>query len=120
MKTRLATLILTLALPACAPLTLYYKAGTPVATVQRDTTACQVVALRDAPVANQVRRTPPRYVPPRRVCNASGACSTTGGYYLPGDVYTVDVNAPLRKGSKTNAWPTAAIALPAFRPVRQV
>jgi hypothetical protein len=97
MRTRLATLLLTLALPACAPLTLYYKAGTPVATVERDTTACQVQALRDAPVANQVRRTPPTYVPPRRTCDSAGNCTTTAGYYLPGEVYTVDVNSALRK-----------------------
>ncbi|ASM72441.1 MULTISPECIES: hypothetical protein [Roseobacteraceae] len=97
MKMRFATLLLTLALPACAPLTLYYKAGAPVATVQRDTTACQVQALRDAPVANQIRRTPPTYVPARRVCNSAGLCTTTGGYYLPGEVYTYDVNGPLRK-----------------------
>lgn len=119
MKTRIATLILTLALPACAPLTLYYKAGTPVATQQRDTTACEVLALRDAPVANQVRRTPPTYVPPRRVCNSAGACSTTGGYYLPGEVYTVDVNAPLRKRVETQCMadrgysPTSIPACPA-------
>ncbi|MCR8827237.1 hypothetical protein [Pseudosulfitobacter koreensis] len=97
MKTRFATLLIMLALPACAPLTLYYKPGVPVEKLKRDTTACQVQALRDAPVANQVRRTPPRYVPARRVCNSAGSCSTTGGYYLPGEIYTVDVNAPLRK-----------------------
>lgn len=101
MKTPFAALIVMLALPACAPLTLYYQPGVPVAKLERDTTACQVRALRDAPVANQVRRTPTTYVPPRRICNSAGACSTTGGYYLPGEIYTYDVNGPLRKRVET-------------------
>lgn len=64
--------------------------------MDRDTTDCQVSALRDAPVANQIRREPPIYVPGRVVCDAAGQCYDAGGYWTPGRVYTVDVNAPLR------------------------
>jgi len=85
-----------LALAACAPLNTYYKAGVPVATVKRDTTACEVSALRQVPVNTQVRREPPRFVPGRRVCDSGGNCRTYPGYYVPGEVYTYDANAGLR------------------------
>jgi hypothetical protein len=86
-----------LALGACAPLETYYRPGVSVAVMERDTTACKVSALQDVPPSTQVRRAPPRYVPPRRQCNAAGDCRTRGGYYLPGEVYTFDPNDRLRK-----------------------
>ena len=86
----------TLALSACAPLTIYHKAGVPVARLQSDELTCKTQALRDAPVANQVQQSPPVYVPPRRSCNSSGVCTTYGGYWRPGQIYTVDTNKALR------------------------
>lgn len=95
---RLPLLALALALlfvPGCLPVTTFYAEGVTAARLERDRTACDVAALRAAPVANQTRQAPPRYVP-RRVCNAAGQCYDQGGYWLPGEITTVDVNASLR------------------------
>jgi len=91
----LFTIMLPLALSGCLPLSTYYAEGVSFAQLERDNTDCDVRALRDAPVASQVRQGAPRYVP-RRVCDAHGNCYTRGGYWVPGDIYTVDVNADLR------------------------
>ncbi|MEE4189031.1 MAG: hypothetical protein V2I76_11370 [Roseobacter sp.] len=82
---------------ACAPLTSYHQQGVSAARMQNDLLDCQVSALEQAPVANQVRRSAPRYVPGFRRCNSDGRCYNTGGYFYPGEVYTVDVNALLRR-----------------------
>lgn len=86
-----------LALMGCAPLEVYYREGVAVDKLRRDQTNCAVSALRDAPVANQIRRSPARYVPGRRVCDSHGHCRYYGGYWIPGEIYSVDVNAPLRR-----------------------
>ncbi|MEO0936724.1 MAG: hypothetical protein AAFY38_01065 [Pseudomonadota bacterium] len=85
------------ALGACFPVSTYYREGVTLSSLERDETACEVRALRDVPVANQVRQDPPRYIPGARICDASGACVTRPGRYVPGPVYTVDVNADLRR-----------------------
>lgn len=86
-----------LALAACSgPLLLYYRPGVSVTRMQSDQTRCEVAALRDAPVASQIRQSPPVYFPGRQVCSSSG-CYYTQGYWLPGRTYTVDVNADLRR-----------------------
>lgn len=82
---------------ACAPLSLYYRPGASVAQMQTDTTNCEVKALREAPVANQIRRSPPVYFPGTRYCDPRGRCYTSPGYWLDGPIYTVDVNASLRQ-----------------------
>lgn len=84
------------ALSACAPLSIYYKPGAEVAQLQDDQLRCETEALRDAPVANQTRQEPPVYVPPRRSCDSAGHCVTYGGYWQPGQIYSVDVNRDLR------------------------
>lgn len=83
-------------LAACLPLDLYYREGVSVARMQADQTQCEVRALRDAPVASQIRRRPPVYVPPERVCDAQANCVTRPGYWVEGEIFTVDVNADLR------------------------
>lgn len=83
-------------LSACAPFEIYYKPGASVTKLQTDTTKCEVNALRDAPVANQIRQEAPYYIPGRTYCDGKGNCRRNGGYWRPGRVYTVDVNAPLR------------------------
>ncbi len=86
-----------LALGACAtPLELYYKPGADVTRMQTEETKCEVAALRDAPVASQVRQDPGLYVPGYRSCNGAGNCTYYPGFWRPGRVYSVDVNAPLR------------------------
>lgn len=82
-------------LSACLPVSTYYAEGVSAAQLLRDQTACDVQALRDAPVANQTRQAPARFVP-HRVCDAAGHCFNRGGYWVPGEIYTVDVNAELR------------------------
>lgn len=82
-------------LAGCLPVSTYYAEGVSAAKFARDDTGCDVQALRDAPVANQTRQSPARYVP-RRVCDAAGNCFDRGGYWVPGEFYTVDVNADLR------------------------
>lgn len=87
----------TLFLTACAPLETYYQPGKSVSLLGRDTTACQVSALRDVPASTQVRRTPPEYVPPVRRCDSDGKCVLVrAGYYLPGQTVTFDPNDGLR------------------------
>ena len=91
-----------LLLAACAsPLSIYYRPGVSVARMQTDQTRCQVSALRDAPVATQVRQHPPIYLPGRRICDSSGACYTEPGYWVDGGIYTVDPNADLRARLET-------------------
>lgn len=81
----------------CAPLTTYYQPGKSVGTLNRDTTTCQVSALRDVPASTQIRRIPPEFVPPRRICDSAGNCRVIPGYYIPGEVISYDPNDGLRK-----------------------
>ena len=83
-------------LAACAPLETYYKPGVPVAQLNRDTTACEVKALRDVPVTMLTRRRPPIYIPGNRTCDAEGNCVGHYGYYVPGGYETYDPNVGLR------------------------
>lgn len=85
-----------LVLSACAPLSIYHRPGASVSRMQSDTTDCQVAALRDAPVANQVRQRPPILIPGNRVCDGAGNCWVRPGYWVGGALYTVDVNSDLR------------------------
>lgn len=95
LKTAIFAATSALALSGCGPVSFYHKPGVEVARMKRDQTECQVKALKDAPVANQVRRGAPVYYPGRQICNTNG-CYTRGGYWLPGPVYTVDTNEGLR------------------------
>lgn len=89
-------------LGACAPLTIYHKQGATVSRMQSDTRACRVKALRDVPVNTQIRTTPARYIPQRRVCDASGNnCELRGGYFIPGEVYSFDASKGLRAEVET-------------------
>lgn len=96
MYLRISLLVLPLVATGCLPLTTYYRAGISPARLQSDETACEVRALRDAPVVMQTRVTPPVWVPPRQVCSAPNVCTTYPGYHQPGSVYQVDVNKSLR------------------------
>lgn len=86
-----------LILSACAPLNIYHRAGVSVSKMERDTNACAVRALAAVPVNTQIRQAPPRYIPGRRRCDSDGHCIVTGGHYMPGPIYTVDVNRALRR-----------------------
>lgn len=96
MKTQLGVLCLGLAAAACGPLSIYYQPGVSVSRMQTDTTKCEVQALKDAPVANEIRQTPPIYFPGGYYCSGSGACWTRPGYWGGGQIYTVDTNRNLR------------------------
>jgi hypothetical protein len=86
-----------LLLAGCAPVQTYYKVGASQNQLARQTTTCQVKALRDVPPSTQVRRIPPEYVPPYRSCDEAGNCTMRGGYWIPGETVTFDPNDGLRK-----------------------
>ncbi|MFV1600163.1 hypothetical protein VXL34_07700 [Phaeobacter sp. JH20_13] len=92
----LAALLVTSALAACGPVPVYYHAGADVARRDADLLACEVSALRDAPVATQIRQHPPIFRPGGEVCR-NGRCYHRAGYWEDGGIYTVDVNADLRQ-----------------------
>ncbi|MEM1074503.1 MAG: hypothetical protein AAF665_04970 [Pseudomonadota bacterium] len=83
-------------LAGCGPVPLYYKTNASVSRLHSDLLSCEVSALKDAPVATQVRQGPPRYVPARHYCRSDGHCHSSGGYFVHGAIYSVDVNARLR------------------------
>ncbi len=131
MKRPVASLFLCVTLAGCAPPAVYHQPGVSVARLQSDLLSCEVAALKDAPVANQIRRSPPVFIPSRRFCNSDGHCYHRGGYFAHGDVYTVDVNARLRndledqcmtrKGYQSVALPRctgAVVRTPAATPGR--
>lgn len=113
MKPVLPVLSAVLLAGACAaPLSIYYRPGVSVSRMQTETTNCQVAALKDAPVANQVRQRPPVYFPGRQYCNAGGGCWYAPGYWVDGGIYTVDVNRDLR-----NQVEAQCMAKKGYRPV---
>ena len=79
----------------CGPAEVYYKDATSFASLEQDLLACDVQALKEAPVANEIRQGPPIFYPGRRICK-DGSCYHTGGYWREGRIYTVDTNAALR------------------------
>lgn len=81
----------------CGPVAVYHKDRTSFATLEQDLLTCEVQALRDAPVANEIRQDPPVFHPGRRICRKDGSCYHTGGYWREGRIYTVDTNLGLRK-----------------------
>jgi len=92
----LASVCAFLLLAGCAKLSIYHREGASVSRMQSDLLGCEVRAAQDVPVATELRREPPYYVPGDRVCYSNGKCYLRGGYYLPGQVYTVDANRDLR------------------------
>ncbi|TLP64298.1 hypothetical protein FEE96_10970 [Parasedimentitalea maritima] len=80
---------------SCAPLSLYYKPGVEVSRMQSDSLTCETLALKDAPVANEIRQSPPIFYPGGEFCNGTN-CYYRPGYWVEGNIYTVDVNRGLR------------------------
>ena len=101
MKRRHFSAAVLLLASGCAPLTTYYRPGVSVARLNADLTGCEVAALRDAPVATEIRRSPPTFVPGERICNSDGSCYQRPGYWIEGPIYTVDVNEGLRNRVET-------------------
>ncbi|WP_037315902.1 hypothetical protein [Ruegeria halocynthiae] len=112
MKSVLRLLLPVMVLSSCGPLSLYYREGESVSRMQTETTQCQVQALKDAPVANQVRQGAPTYWPGRTYCDSQGRCHRSPGWWQPGQVYTVDVNKGLR-----NTVEAQCMAQKGYRPV---
>lgn len=88
--------IVLLGLVSCGPLPVYYNADSDQARTSSDTLACQVKALKDAPVANEIRQRAPVYYPGTQHCS-QGKCWSRPGYWVDGGFYTVDLNQGLRK-----------------------
>lgn len=112
MRLRLILAAVVLTLSGCLPLSTYYKTGVPVAQLQSDTTACEINALRDVPVATRIKTTPPRYIPPRKFCKPDGSCVQKGGHWIEGEVYSYDANKSLRGRAKAQC-----MAAKGYRPV---
>ncbi|WP_405111712.1 hypothetical protein L0Z65_06260 [Phaeobacter sp. BS52] len=94
-KHTFAALLLVSGLAACGPVPVYYRAGADVTRRDADLLSCEVSALRDAPVATQIRQHSPIYRPGGEICR-NGRCYHRAGYWEDGGIYTVDVNADLR------------------------
>ncbi|MBY6200262.1 hypothetical protein KUV65_02725 [Maritalea mobilis] len=88
-----------LVLAGCTTSTVYYAEGVSVGERERDYALCEAEALQRHPVRTEIRREPPTVVPPQRRCDAEGNCTFVAGYVIPGDVYTVDVNADFRRNA---------------------
>ncbi len=98
MQRKTTLLVIALATVAgCAPLNTYYRAGVSIERLNRDTTTCEVKALRDVPASVQVRRIPPEFVPAYKSCDSAGNCTIVPGYVIPGETITFDPNDGLRK-----------------------
>ena len=94
-------------LAACGPIATFYQAGAPVALMEDTLLDCRVAALQDAPVSTQVRQGPPRYIPGPYYCHRDGRCYRSGGYFAPGEVYTIDTNEGLRTDLTTRCMARA-------------
>ncbi|NOD77984.1 hypothetical protein [Ruegeria sp. HKCCD4332] len=113
MKTLFPMLPTLMVLSSCGgPLSLYYREGATVSRLQQETTQCQLKAVQEVPVANQIRQSPPTYWPGRTYCDGRGRCYQSPGWWQPGRVYTVDVNQGLR-----NTVEAQCMAQKGFRPV---
>lgn len=73
----------------------YYREGGAVSRLETDLLSCETSALKDAPVATEVRQRAPIYIPGPSYCTSPGYCHR-GGYWADGGIYTVDVNKDLR------------------------
>ncbi len=104
--------LLLIALAACTPVSVFYKQDAPVERQQTDLLDCRVDSLAKAPVATELRQGPPRFIPGYRSCNSKGDCVYRGGYYVRGEVYSVDVNASLRRDLLTQC-----MAVKGYQPV---
>lgn len=112
MKMLFPMLVPLMVLSSCGPLSLYYREGETVSRLQKETTQCQLSAVKEVPVANQIRQSPPTYWPGRTYCDGRGRCYQSPGWWQPGRVYTVDVNQGLR-----NTVEAQCMAEKGFRPV---
>lgn len=101
MRMAASLLVATIALSGCVTGSVYYAEGVELAARDADAAACERQALAEYPVRTQVRYTPRIYVPPRQICDSTGACTVQPGYFEGGDPYTVDVNESFRRTAFT-------------------
>ena len=80
----------------CTPFGTYYREGAAVARMNNDLTDCQVRALRDVPVAQEIRHTPSELIVDRE-CDENGENCVRTYKMIEGRIYTVDTNKPLRQ-----------------------
>ncbi len=104
-----------LMLTACSPLQTFYKPGASFALVDAETTACQVDALRQVPVANTIVQDPPRYIPAEKICDSDGNCRIFPPEILPGRIRTVDANLELRQRVTRQCMATKGFSLEKIR-----
>jgi len=78
---------------------VYYAEGVAVSTREGDAVQCEADAFDRHPVISETHYTPRRFVEPQEVCDRSGACTLTPGYFEGGDPYTVDINEEARRAA---------------------
>ncbi|MCG7492187.1 hypothetical protein [Thalassobius sp. Cn5-15] len=74
--------------------TVYHQPGKTIEDRDRDLVRCEVRALREAPVATEIRYHPP-VKRERKICDHKDRC-ITDHYWTDPEPYTVDVNERLR------------------------
>lgn len=74
--------------------TVYHQPGKTIEDRDRDLLRCDVRALKQAPVATELRYQAP-VLRERKICDNNGNC-ITDTYWSDPEPYTVDVNEPLR------------------------
>ncbi|MDX1780204.1 MAG: hypothetical protein R3256_02695 [Thalassovita sp.] len=82
-------------LTGCTSFGTYYREGTAVARMNNDLTDCQVRALRDVPVAQEIRHTPSELIVESE-CDENGENCVKTVKMIEGRIYTVDTNKALR------------------------
>lgn len=116
---KISSLLMALLFAAsCAPVPLFYQQGGSLSGLKDSLLACEVDALAKAPVATQLRQAAPRYIPGYRRCRSDGRCTTSGGFFVGGEVYSIDPNARLRRDLTTQCMQAAGyrrIELPRCR-----
>ncbi|WP_299481968.1 hypothetical protein [uncultured Roseibium sp.] len=95
------SIVFLLLLAGCqtGPTTILYKQGSTFAQRQNAADACNIAALKAVPQSTAVASTPGYYNPGYTTCTPIGnsvSCSTVGGGYTPGSVYSYDPNQKLR------------------------
>lgn len=74
--------------------TVYHQPGKTIQDRERALVHCDVKALKEAPVASEIRYTAPQ-LEERKICDNKGNC-IIDTYWSTPDPYTVDVNETLR------------------------
>lgn len=97
-------------LASCGNVGMFYREGADQSAVTRKQISCETAALKQAPIAQELRQRAPTYIPGDRYCRAGG-CYGRPGYWVDGGFYTVDANQSLRNSIITQCMADAGYGL---------